>query len=290
VKPPKALLSALIFILGFLLVIIIGFVDYTLEREFSLVLAYLIVIMGVTWYSNWGFGLFTALASTMAWVVADAAAGAVYNHPLALYWNTGSRLITYYAIVLLLSALKDKLWQAEALSTTDVLTGAMNRRGFNLLGELEIAKASRSNMPLTTAYVDVDDFKLLNDHHGHEEGDKALQLTTSVMQNNLRQSDTLARLGGDEFAIMLPATDSNTAQAVITRLHHALKETMASYDYAITFSIGVVTFTYPPMSVDALLQGSDKLMYEVKRDGKGKILYKEIDGQSWQDREVSLTP
>lgn len=276
-KLPKVLLPTLTFILGFLLVVVIGVVDYTLEREFSLVLAYLIVITGVTWYSNWGFGLFTALASTMAWVVADAAAGAVYNHPFALYWNTGSRLITYYAIVLLLSALKDKLWQAETLSTTDVLTGAMNRRGFNLLGDLEIAKASRTSTPLTTAYVDVDDFKLLNDRHGHDEGDKALQLTARVVQSNLRQNDTLARLGGDEFAIILPDTDSKTAQAVIARLHHALKETMASYDYAITFSIGVVTFTHPPMSVDALLRGADTLMYEVKRSGKGRVLCKEME-------------
>lgn len=274
-----AVSPVLVFLFGLILVALIGLADYWIGTEAALTLFYLIPIMGVTWYGNKRLGLATAFLSVITWIAAERVAGVVYTQQWTFYWNHSTRLIVYLILLFLLAEFKAKLRLTETLATTDALTGAVNRRGFNLLAGLEIAKAHRAKTPLTTAYIDLDNFKLVNDEYGHDEGDKALQLIVTVMRDNLRQSDTLARLGGDEFAVLLPDTESNTAQTVMNRLHQALLKAMEERDYPVTFSIGVVTFTRPPLSVNTLISTADQVMYLVKRSGKDRIMYAEVDGQ-----------
>lgn len=279
----------LLFVLGLVLVIIIGIADYWVGPEVSFSLFYVAPVALMTWYGSRLLGLITALASAIVWRVSDVLAGAVYTHAFIPYWNTGMRLGILVVTLLLLAELREKLLLAERAAVTDSLTSALNKRGFQLVGELEVARAARTNTPLTTAYIDLDNFKRVNDEYGHSEGDRALQLVVSIMRDNLRQTDTLARLGGDEFAILLPDTDKDTAHAIMTRLHNALLTAMKENGFPVTFSIGVVTFMYPPVSVEGLIKAADRFMYVVKRSGKNRVLHEVTDqsGKVKDPRETS---
>lgn len=266
-----------LFILGLTLVLIIGLADYWAGPEVSFSLFYFAPVALMTWYGNRWLGLITALASGVTWSASDMLAGAVYTRSFVPYWNTGMRLGILIITLMLLAELQGKLLLAERMAVTDSLTSALNKRGFELVGELEVARAERTNAPLTTAYMDLDNFKLVNDEFGHSEGDKVLQRIVSVMRANLRQTDIVARLGGDEFAVLLPDTDKDTAYGVMTRLQDALLNAMTENRFPVTFSIGVITFVHPPASVEAMIQTADRLMYVVKRSGKNRMRHEVID-------------
>ncbi|MEA2427125.1 MAG: hypothetical protein QOF37_753, partial [Thermoleophilaceae bacterium] len=134
-------------------------------------------------------------------------------------------------------------WQAHTMerhrrelaraSRTDPLTGALNRRGFNEHAQAELARAFRSGDPVGLVLVDLDDFKRVNDAHGHPAGDELLCWVTDRLREGLRPSDAAARLGGDEFALLLPGLDAGGARAVAERLRARLVErTSASFGIA----------------------------------------------------------
>jgi diguanylate cyclase (GGDEF)-like protein len=129
----------------------------------------------------------------------------------------------------------------------------------------------RHRRPLTLAYVDLDDFKQVNDRLGHAAGDAALRLAADTMRQHLRGTDALGRLGGDEFAVLLPEADAAGAQMVIARLRDRLRERMRKEGLPITFSFGVLTCLKPPPSVDGLVQLADEQMYVAKNSGKNAI-------------------
>lgn len=128
---------------------------------------------------------------------------------------------------------------------------------------------TRSGHPLTVAYIDVDDFKSINDAHGHRAGDDFLVRAAAAMTDDLRATDLVARLGGDEFAILLPETDVDEALSLLSRLHATLQATTAQWTSG--FSIGAVTFAVPPRSADEAISAADHVMYDVKRDGKCSV-------------------
>jgi GGDEF domain-containing protein len=109
-------------------------------------------------------------------------------------------------VVYLLTEYKDRAEREEILARTDPLTEVANSRYLYTLAEMEIERLSRYEHPFTVAYMDIDNFKEINDRFGRRAGDELLCLVASTMQNNLRITDTVARLGGDEFIILLPET------------------------------------------------------------------------------------
>ena len=111
-------------------------------------------------------------------------------------------------------AANDRLW---ALSRTDYLTGALNRRGFEERLSAHLARRLRDGDPFALLLFDLDDFKSVNDEHGHAEGDELLRWTAEQLRAELRKGDDLARLGGDEFAILLGGCDAEEARKVIER-------------------------------------------------------------------------
>ena len=115
---------------------------------------------------------------------------------------------------LLLSSLKRALDRERELSGTDVLTGIRNARSFREVLGAEIERSKRFQRPFTVAYLDLDNFKTVNDCHGHEHGDELLRLVGNTILTGIRKTDTVARLGGDEFALLLPETEYEAAGAV----------------------------------------------------------------------------
>ena len=151
--------------------------------------------------------------------------------------------------------------ELEQLSRTDSLTGLHNRRAF--LDELarELSRARRQQRPLAALYLDVDDFKALNDRDGHGRGDEALAAVAAALTGTLREIDVAARLGGDEFCVLLPDTDLRQAAAVAARLRERVRTTSP-----VTVSIGVAALRDADYAdPDGLIGRADAAMYRDKR-------------------------
>jgi diguanylate cyclase (GGDEF)-like protein len=191
-------------------------------------------------------------------------------------WNAGLELGFFSLVALLVDRWNLTSMQVESAATTDPLTGIANRRGFNDQVAKEIALAARYGHPLSVAYLDLDDFKILNDCFGHQAGDQALCRMAATFRSQLRATDFVARLGGDEFAIVMPQTGPDAVHAITRHMQTILAEPSLAADQALKLSIGVVTYLVPPESVDALLDQADRLMYDVKRSGKGGMRHQVV--------------
>jgi diguanylate cyclase (GGDEF)-like protein len=161
--------------------------------------------------------------------------------------------------------------RAKELSREDPLTGALSRQGFIEVLEGESKRSRRYLHPLTVVYVDLDDFKLVNDRLGHEIGNSVLRVVARAMQSTLREVDFVARLGGDEFALLLPETAAENVRLVLDKLQTTLTEAMNPNDWWVTFSIGAVTFKNPLATAEEMIAKADELMYSAKLSGRNRI-------------------
>jgi diguanylate cyclase (GGDEF)-like protein/PAS domain S-box-containing protein len=163
--------------------------------------------------------------------------------------------------------------QAELrrMSVTDDLTGLNNRRGFFMLAEQEMKLARRLKKDLLLVFVDLDDFKSINDTHGHQVGDQALVETAEILRTTFRESDVLARLGGDEFVALAMFSPEEGDDLIETRLHQTLAEHNArpSRRYSLSISTGAARFDARNVqSLAELMAMADDALYEKKRSRK----------------------
>jgi diguanylate cyclase (GGDEF)-like protein len=169
----------------------------------------------------------------------------------------------------------------ERQAITDGLTGLHNHRHFYERLNQEFARAQRYGLPLSMLMIDIDDFKLFNDRHGHQLGDRVLVAAAQVLTEELRrQVDFAARYGGEEFAVLLPNTPEAGAALVAERLvrHFAVLDACLGPDPGsddvpgtITVSIGVAAFPSAADSPDELVRNADKALYLAKRSGKDRV-------------------
>jgi diguanylate cyclase (GGDEF)-like protein len=151
------------------------------------------------------------------------------------------------------------------------LTGAANKRSYFATLEYELNKMARYKRPLTIIFIDIDNFKYINDTKGHDAGDLLIKRAVNELKRSVRATDTVARMGGDEFSILLPETDKAGALSIVEKINNTLSGVCLEYNNQISFSIGVAVFNNIPESPDAAIAFADRLMYDVKRDGKNKI-------------------
>ncbi len=175
------------------------------------------------------------------------------------------------------STIEQLLHQAEQLShlaNTDSLSGLANRRFFVEQLEREFARAKRYRRPLTLLYLDLDDFKSINDRFGHVVGDDVIRNLSLSMRAVLRSTDLLARIGGDEFAVLLTETTIKGGVGVANKLKRALIAFTSRPDNVIsslTFSAGLAQYRFEDESIDDLLARADHAQYQAKDAGKGQI-------------------
>src|SRR5438067_5128262 len=232
----------------------------------SFAVLYLVPISFFTWFIGLRSGIATAVASVVVLLSFDLSHGA-RAHP---YWDTLMNLGMFIFMVFILSEVRALYERERGLSRTDGLTGLLNRRAFLEALERESARHRRFPRPLTLAYLDIDNFKAINDAQGHAAGDKLLKAAAQAMTSSVRDVDSVGRLGGDEFAILMPETDADASKVAIKKVQARLREATAD-NRPVTFSIGIMTFEKVPNTAEEMIGLADELMYSVKQSGKNRI-------------------
>jgi len=166
-----------------------------------------------------------------------------------------------------LASMVESELSAHYAATTDDLTLISNRRGFQILGQKALNYCQRYQHQACLAFIDLNDFKPINDTYGHGEGDKALVQFAEMLLNCSRDSDIVARLGGDEFVMLLMNTDVDGAESVMANIQKQLESYNQASDkgYELHFSCGLVEFDQHK-DIDALLEDGDSLMYQCKQE------------------------
>ena len=169
-----------------------------------------------------------------------------------------------------IAALRKELEILRGLVHVDHLTGTLNRCGLDPTFAREAARADRNNSPLGVALLDIDDFKLINDRHGHQVGDAALVHLAEIIRKTIRPSDTVVRFGGEEFLFLLPDSGAEQATRALTRLQHELDRNPVVYgkkELRLSFSAGVAVRGRRE-SRDAIIGHADRALYQAKQAGK----------------------
>ena len=149
----------------------------------------------------------------------------------------------------------------------------MNQRALTELINYEILRLNRGCFPFSLAFLDIDNFKQVNDYYGHQKGDELLKSVVNCLINNLRKTDVIARMGGDEFSIFYPKTDQDAVKVISKKIQLALNELSQHNNWPTTISMGVVTCTSGSGELDEIVSIADSLMYKIKNAGKNDVLY-----------------
>ncbi len=265
--------------IAFVLILLIGILDYVTGDDVELSILFLLPVIMVELAGGRRLTSIAMYASALLWFIAtEANRGWVFPWGI-IAWNTLVRLGFFWVIVRLIYALRNGIEQEKKLSRTDFLTGVSNSRHFSELLAAELKRLERDGRAFTLAYLDIDNFKEVNDRSGHTAGDALLRLAADTLKNSFRQIDAVGRLGGDEFAILLPLTGQEQARFALERARDALLDAVRKQYDKVTFSIGAVTFLSAAASSDEAIAQVDGAMYEVKRSGKNSIRYGTFGGR-----------
>ncbi len=256
---------------------VLGCADFMTSSEISFSIFYLIPITAAVILSGRQLGLIFSVICALVWITADIASGLDYHVWHIPVWNTLVRFGYFTFHTVLLNQLLTTISMIQAASLQDPLTKAANWRYFEQYSRQLLQQAGRDNIKMTIAYIDVDNFKKINDSFGHGVGDEVLIQIAQTIQSQIRSQDMIARLGGDEFAVVLNNTDLATSQEILDRIRRATLQEMQAKNWDVTLSIGAMVFSVLPMTITPMLKMVDNLMYDVKKNGKDNIKILEQD-------------
>ncbi len=166
--------------------------------------------------------------------------------------------------------------EMRRLAHYDALTSVMSRRAFLETSEKLYHLMRRNGAPLSVVYLDVDDFKKVNDVYGHAVGDAVLRSMGRVLRSAKRKSDVVGRLGGEEFAFTLPETDRESAVVLAERVRALIKDDgVDAHDAVLRYAVSVGIATLPPdddVGLEALIARADHALYRAKESGKDRVV------------------
>jgi diguanylate cyclase (GGDEF)-like protein len=280
-EPPFGILrrypTAGVFVATLALCGLVALVDYAAGQRLSCLLFYLIPVALAAWWGGFSCGILLSVAAAALRHLVQASHGPA-EPPIIYLWDATVHFGIFTLSSSLVSRLRVALVRERALARTDPLTGTANGRTFYDHAEQEVRRSERTGRALTLAYLDIDNFKAVNDRLGHPAGDDLLRQVADVIQRQTRAGDLVARLGGDEFAVLLAETDPVGAASALPRLRDTLMRRVAARGWPVSFSIGAATFLRPPCDVDALVRHVDGLMYRVKHGGKNRLIHETVTG------------
>jgi diguanylate cyclase (GGDEF)-like protein len=245
--------------------------DFLTGIEYRVYPLYFLPLSLAAWHLGRRGALVAAGLCTVAWLGSNQLAGRHYSTAAVLIFDFLMQGMAFVTVGWLIADLRRALGREEHLSRTDPLTLLLNRRAFYEAGERILAVGQRHGRPVTLAYIDLDNFKSVNDALGHEGGDLTLRRAAALLQQCIRKGDVAARLGGDEFVVLLPETDSEGAGALLERLRSRLADAFDQIACPVTVSIGAVSFAASPTEIEELVGQADGAMYQAKAAGKNCV-------------------
>jgi diguanylate cyclase (GGDEF)-like protein len=260
-----------LFLFSLLITILLSLLQYKSGPELIFSLFYVFPIILLSWKVGIWSGIVFSFLSSSLMLYTDIKSPYKYSSIIIPYLNNIFRLIIFLIITYIISELKIALERQKDLARIDPLTSIANSRAFFEAADMEFQKARRHEFPISVIYMDLDNFKGVNDTHGHSAGDSVLKLTANAIVKNIRTIDIAARLGGDEFGILLTQTDPESAYVVANKLKEMMHKLMQKNNWPVTLSMGIVTFLKAPDSVDEMMKKADHLMYSAKFSGKNNI-------------------
>jgi len=262
------------------LIAVVGVVDWATGPDLDLPLLYLIPIGAAAWHAGRRPGIGVAIVGAATMVALDLVGFREWAAlPLAISVANGVMLLGVYILAaVLLARLHAALRHERLEARTDALTGVANARVFYEVLAQAIDELREKGVPVTLGYLDLDNFKLVNDTMGHLAGDAVLRVVADAMRDEVRDEGLVARLGGDEFAIVVRGLGATQARARFSRMHAAAQRAMGARALPVTVSAGVITFVEPPRDAEAAVHRVDELMYSVKLAGKSDIAFQEDRG------------
>ena len=174
------------------------------------------------------------------------------------------------------AGLHERIDELERLAYLDPLTGLVNRRGMEYEIDRRLAERRKSALNFGVLFIDIDDFKKVNDTFGHAAGDEVLKHISAVMEESVRDIDIIGRIGGEEFVILAKDIDEHGLMALAKKLQEKVKSMLLqskNVQLTITLSIGG-TLAHEGDSVVSLLHRADTHMYQSKTTGKNKTTFK----------------
>jgi diguanylate cyclase (GGDEF)-like protein len=277
--PRRPLSPRLALGLSVLLLLGVAVIDYYTGFEFSFAIFYLIPISVAAWYAGRLPSFALSVVSAVTTLASDLLNGKHYSNNAYLVWDLLAKLAFFLVVSHVLVSLHSSMDKIRNLAQTDDLTGVSNRRHFVEVCAAELERARRYGHPLSLAYLDVDDFKEVNDRLGHAAGDRLLRQVASALVGSVRATDTVGRLGGDEFAVLFPETDRDRALEAALKVRRRLSEiSPVEPSLPLCCSIGLIACNQAPASVDELIKEADGLLYEAKTLGKDRVVDRVLRG------------
>jgi diguanylate cyclase (GGDEF)-like protein len=210
-------------------------------------------------------------------IIVNAGSATVFGLGLAiLTWRSTTLGIHQHSLIeKQKQELERKNLQLKHMATTDMMTGLYNRTRFTEIVETEIERIKRTEEDSCLIILDLDHFKVVNDHYGHPDGDTVLKLVAGVIKGQLRSTDTLCRFGGEEFAVLLPDTSIEGACQVAEKIRHAIEDctfTGKLEKVKMTASLGITLLgNRGAKSFQTAYQQADKALYSAKDKGRNRI-------------------
>lgn len=257
--------------LCFVILLSVGALDYFVSGfHFFALYAFFIALASLLLGGKLGL-----TAAVLSAVMSTFLRGDTWN-----YWFSIPQLLNgifdltlFLMIVWVINRLRRALNHESRAAREDYLTGALNKRSFTEILDKEIHRCRRYGRTFCLCYVDLDDFKKVNDALGHAAGDEILQLTVRVLEDCTRIVDSLGRLGGDEFAVLLPESDLTAGVKVVERIRDCFQQRFRDRDFTTGLSLGLVAFSQIPDGSDQAFAAADRMMYQAKKKGKNNFQF-----------------
>lgn len=261
-------------VLGVVCSILTGFVDHITPDDAVSSIMYLLPISFVAWLAGIRFGNVIALLCATIWSFDNPRSKSIFIQS----WNFLSIAAAFFLVSILVAKVRQMLEIEKNLAGKDPLTGVMNMRAFSEVVDYEMLRLQRENSAYSLAYLDLDNFKAVNDRYGHSKGDELLKSVVDCLVINLRKTDMVARAGGDEFILFFPSTGQESVRVVLEKIREKLLDLAASNNWPVTVSMGVLTCKGGLCALEDIINAADKLMYDVKASGKNNICFGEYAG------------
>jgi diguanylate cyclase (GGDEF)-like protein len=273
----KKMPEKLVFAVSILFILLVGYINFVTGHELAFSVFYIIPVAFTAWRNGSKMAFAASLLCGVTDLTSFISSDEEYQSVLIPAWGSTVHVIFLFLISGLIVKVNNQMMLIQSMTRTDPLTGCYNRKYFYEILGRELEKGKRNGTSIALAYIDLDNFKTVNDTMGHKEGDFLLVKTVETVNHVIRTVDSLFRLGGDEFVIIINNPVSSELSGMFSRIKDNLRSNLpARYSDMVSLSIGVVTCFACSVSAGELIEKADKLMYDVKKSGKNNIRFLEV--------------